>query len=159
MIKILFICHGNICRSPMAEFFMKDLVEKRGLSRHFFIASAATSREEIGNPPHPGTRRILAAHGIPCAGKRAVQLRREDYATYDLLIAMEEYNLSNMRRLLDGDPEHKCCLLLDFTDHPRAIADPWYTGNFEETFADISCGCEALLTHLLATRQELAAQS
>lgn len=145
MIKILFICHGNICRSPMAEFVMKDMVKKAGAEKDFSIASAATSTEEIGNPVHHGTRRKLKEFGISVDGKYAVQLRKDDYGKYDYLIGMDHMNIRNMLRILREDPENKVCRLLDFTGHPRDIADPWYTGNFDVTYEDIREGCEALL--------------
>lgn len=145
MIKILFICHGNICRSPMAEFVMKDLVKKRGLEEQFYIASAATSTEEIGNSVHPGTRKKLAAYGISTAGKTAIQLKKSDYQNYDFLIAMDCNNLRNMKRILGIDEAHKVYRLLDFTAMPRDIADPWYTGNFDQTYEDVYEGCVALL--------------
>ena len=145
MIKILFVCHGNICRSPMAEFVMKDLVTKNWLEEQFTIASAATSTEEIGNPVHYGTRNKLAEFGISTAGKRAVQLKKSDYDQYDYLIGMEQRNVTNMLRILGSDPEQKVHCLLDYSDHPRDIADPWYTGNFDETYDDICQGCTALL--------------
>ncbi|MCI8836181.1 MAG: low molecular weight phosphotyrosine protein phosphatase [Ruminococcus sp.] len=145
MIKILFICHGNICRSPMAEFVMKDLVARAGAAEQFYIASAATSTEELGNPVHYGTVRKLRAYGISTEGKYSVQLRKKDYGVYDYLIGMEQRNLRNMLRILGGDPEHKVCRLLDFSQHPRDIADPWYTGDFDKTYEDIKEGCEALL--------------
>ena len=145
MIKILFICHGNICRSPMAEFLLKDIVQKRGVADDFFIASAATSTEEIGNPVHYGTRNKLAQYGISTAGKYAVQLRRDDYDKYDYLLGMDEWNIRNMLRILKQDPEKKVHRLLDFSDNPRDIADPWYTGNFDVTYQDIMEGLEAFL--------------
>ena len=145
MIRVLFVCLGNICRSPMAEFVMKDLVKKRGLEDHFLIASAATSTEEIGNPVHYGTRNKLRQYGISTAGKYAVQMKKSDYAKYDYLIGMERYNLTNMLRILGGDPDGKVCRLLDFSDHPRDIADPWYTGDFEATWRDVTAGCRGLL--------------
>ena len=148
MIKILFVCHGNICRSPMAEFVMKDMVEKKGLQHQFHIASAATSTEEIGNPVHPGTRNKLKQYGISTAGKYAVQLKKSDYKDYDYLIGMEERNLTNMHRITGGDPDKKMHCLLDFSDHPRDIADPWYTGNFDLTYTDILEGCKAFLSYL-----------
>ncbi|MCD7768911.1 MAG: low molecular weight phosphotyrosine protein phosphatase [Oscillospiraceae bacterium] len=147
MTKILFVCHGNICRSPMAEFVMKDMVEKAGVAERFYIESAATSREELGNPVYPPARRKLAEHGISCAGKTARQLRREDYDEFDLLIGMDKENLHNIRRLWE-DREGKISLLLDFTLHPRDVADPWYTGDFEATWQDIQSGCAALLAKL-----------
>ena len=149
MIKVLFICHGNICRSPMAEFILKKMVEDRGISSQFVIASAATSSEEIwngiGNPVYPPAKAELRKHGISCEGKRAVQLKKSDYDKYDLILGMEEYNLRNMKRILGKDPQHKVKLLLDYTDSPRGISDPWYTGDFETTYRDIVEGCEALL--------------
>ena len=148
MERILFVCHGNICRSPMAEFVMKDLVRKAGADERFFIASAATSTEEIGNPVYPPARRKLAEHGIGCAGKTARQMTAADYREYDLLIGMDSANLRNMRRICGGDPEGKIRLLMDFTDRPGDVADPWYTGDFETTWRDISAGCRGLLKWL-----------
>ena len=148
MIKILFLCHGNICRSPMAEFIMKDLVEKAGLDGQFHIASAATSTEEIGNPVYPPARRKLQEHGISCAGKTARQMTRRDYQQYDLLIGMDGYNLRNMERMLGGDPEGKLHLLLEDSEHPRSVADPWYTDDFDTAYRDILEGCELWLTKL-----------
>lgn len=148
MKKILFVCHVNICRSPMAEFVMKDLVRKAGGDERFFIASAATSTEEIGNPVYPPARRKLAEHGIGCAGKTARQMTAADYREYDLLIGMDSANLRNMRRICGGDPEGKIRLLMDFTDRPGDVADPWYTGDFETTWRDISAGCRGLLEWL-----------
>ena len=148
MKKILFVCHGNICRSPMAEFVMKKLVADAGLSDQFQIDSAATSAEEIGNPVYPPARRKLAEHGISCAGKTARQLTQRDYQYYDHLIAMDQNNIRNMIRMLGGDPDHKIDLLLSFTDNPREVADPWYTGNFDATWRDCLAGCTALLQEL-----------
>ena len=149
MIKILFICHGNICRSPMAEFVMKDMVQKAGAADDFFIASAATSTEEIGNPVHHGTRSRLAREGISVAGKYARQMTQRDYEEYDYLIGMDHWNLRNMQRITGPDTDNKLSLLLDYTDRAGAdIADPWYTGNFEETYNDIVEGCTALLRNL-----------
>ena len=148
MKKILFVCHGNICRSPMAEFIMKRLVADAGREEEFEIASAATSTEEIGHPVYPPARRKLAEHGISCAGKTARQLTRRDYEHYDLLIGMDRYNLANMRRMCGGDPDGKIHLLLDYTDHPRDVADPWYTDDFEATWRDCMEGCTALLDTL-----------
>lgn len=149
MIKILFVCHGNICRSPMAEFVMKDLVKKAGREAEFEIASAATSTEEIGNPVYPPARRELAAHGIGCAGHAARQLRRDDYAYYDLLIGMDGANVRNMRRICGGDPDGKIRLLLDFAGRPgQEVADPWYTGDFTATWRDVEAGCKGLLEQL-----------
>lgn len=148
MIKILFVCHGNICRSPMAEFLLKDITEKRGISSQFQIASAATSREEIGNPVHWGTREKLRECGISSTGKHAVQMTRADYATYDYLLGMDTPNIRNMLRIAGGDPEGKIKRLLDFSDRPRDIADPWYTDNFDLTYRDIMEGLEAFLDTL-----------
>ena len=136
MKKILFVCHGNICRSPMAEFVMKELVKKAGLASQFHIESAATSREEIGNPVYPPARRKLAEHGISCDGHAARQLTNQDYDKYDLLVGMDSANLRNMHRICGGDFAGKLHLLMDYTDHPRDVADPWYTGDFEVTWRD-----------------------
>ncbi len=153
MIKVLFICHGNICRSPMAEFILKDMTKKLGIADEFVIASAATSSEEIwngiGNPVYPPAREILERHGISCEGKRAVQLTRGDYERYDYLIGMDHRNLHNMNRILGGDPEKKLHLLLDFTERPGAeISDPWYTGDFKRTYEDVTEGCRGFLAFL-----------
>ena len=149
MIKILFVCHGNICRSPMAEFVMKDLVKKAGMEDVFHIASAATSTEEIGNPVYPPARRKLSEHGISCAGKTARQLRKADYGQYDYLVGMDSANYRNMQRICGGDPEGKISLLLDYTNHPGSVADPWYTGDFEATWRDVLDGCQGLLAEIL----------
>lgn len=150
MKRILFVCHGNICRSTMAQFVFQHLARQRGREQEFYIDSAATSTEEIGNPVHPGTRRKLAQVGIPCGGHRARQLRREEYDQFDLLIGMDEANLRNMRRMLGGDPEGKIRGLLDYAGRPgESIADPWYTGNFDETYVDVLAGCQGLLEQLL----------
>lgn len=149
MTKILFVCHGNICRSPMAEFIMKDLVRKAGVEERFFIASAATSTEEIGNPVYPPARRKLAEHGIGCAGKIARQMTAADYEQYDLLIGMDGANLRNMRRICDGDPQGKIRLMMEFAHRQDDVADPWYTGDFETTWQDLSAGCRGLLETLL----------
>ena len=150
MIKILFICHGNICRSPMAEFIMKDLVRRKGLADRFRIASAATSTEEIwngvGNPIYPPAKAEMRRHGIPFdENKRARLLVPADYDRFDLLIGMDERNRRSMRRLFPNDPEAKINLLLDYTDKPREISDPWYTGDFPGVFREIEEGCRALL--------------
>ena len=148
MVRILFVCHGNICRSPMAEFVMKDLVRKAGRAAEFSIVSAATSTEELGNPVYPPARRMMAAHGIDCTGKTARQLRKADYAQYDYLIGMDQANFRNMQRMYGGDPDGKIHLLLDFTDRPGQVADPWYTGDFQATWEDVLEGCEGLLRHI-----------
>ena len=147
--KILFVCHGNICRSPMAEFVMKHLVEERELQDRFEIASAATSTEEIGNPVYPPARRKLAEHGIGCQGKTARQMTMDDYRYYDLVIVMDRNNVRNLRWLLGEDTEHKIRLLMDYTDRPGEVADPWYTGNFEATWRDVLEGCEGLIESFL----------
>ena len=153
MIKVLFICHGNICRSPMAEFIFKDMVKKQNMEDQFYIASAATSTEEIwngvGNPVYPPAREELARHGISCAGKRAVQIRKSDYEKYDYILGMDHWNMRNMMRILRSDPQGKVKLLLDYSDSPRDIADPWYTGNFDVTYDDVKEGCEAFLQYLM----------
>ena len=149
-IKVLFVCHGNICRSPMAEFVLKDMVAKRGIADDFYIASAATSMEEIGNPVHHGTRNKLAQYGISTAGKYAVRMERSDYKKYDYIVGMDSWNYKNMLRIVGEDPEQKISLLLDYTDHPRDVADPWYTGDFDKTYEDVVAGCEGLLAHILS---------
>ncbi len=149
MTGILFICHGNICRSPMSEFVMKDLVKKAGLESQFHIESAATSTEEIGNPVYPPARRKLAEHGIDCTGKRARQLKNRDYDQYDLLIGMDRANMRNMHRICGGDFDSKMHLLMEFAGHPDAeVADPWYTDDFEATWQDVLAGCKGLLEQL-----------
>ena len=147
MIKILFVCHGNICRSPMAESVMTHLVQEAGLSGEFYIQSAATSREEIGNSVHHGTVKKLRQMGVPLVPHRAVQMTRADYDKYDLIIGMDQWNRKNMLRILGGDPEGKIHLLLDFTDRKGDIADPWYTGDFDETYRDVLEGCRGLLEY------------
>lgn len=148
MIKVLFVCHGNICRSPMAEFVLKDMVQKEGIANEFYIASAATSTEEIGNPVHHGTRSKLAQVGISTTGKYAVQMKRSDYQEYDYIIGMDSWNYRNMLRIAGKDKEKKISLLLDYTDHPRDVADPWYTGDFEKTYEDVLAGCQGFLAFL-----------
>ncbi len=148
MIKILFICHGNICRSTMAEYVMKDLVNKSNLTDYFYIDSAATSTEEIGNRVHRGTREKLCREGILVGDHRAVQMKRSDYGAYDYLIGMDKWNIQNMQRIAGGDPKGKIYKLLDFTEHTRDIADPWYTGDFDTTYADVLAGCQGLLEYL-----------
>lgn len=146
--KLLFICHGNICRSPMAEFIMKDLVRRTGLSEQFEIASAATSTEEIGSPVYPPARRKLAEHGIDCSGKQARQLIKADYDRYDLLIGMDQANLRNMRRICGSDDGEKMHLLMEYTNRPGDVADPWYTRDFDATWRDVEAGCKGLLADL-----------
>ena len=153
MIKILFVCHGNICRSPMAEFVMKDLVKKAGLEKEFQIASAATSREEIGNDVHPGTKDKLREMDVPFSRRRAVQLTATDGREYDYLIGIDRYNLRNMRAIVREEDWHKISLLLDFCGESRDVADPWYTGDFDATWDDVDRGCRALLKKLFPTHQ------
>jgi protein-tyrosine phosphatase len=148
MIKVLFVCHGNICRSPMAEFVLKDMVQKLGYGDQFEIASAATSTEEIGNPVHPGTRNKLWECGISCTGKTAVQLRKSDYDYYDYLIGMDTANIRNMEKIT-GHRGGKICLLLEFAGSRDSISDPWYTGDFESTYLDVMKGCKGLLHQLM----------
>ncbi|WP_455653033.1 low molecular weight protein-tyrosine-phosphatase [Phascolarctobacterium sp.] len=145
---VMFVCHGNICRSPMAEFLMKDLVEREGVADRFVIASSGTSREELGNPVHQGTRKKLAQDHISAAGKLAVQLTKEDYEKYDVILGMDRANIRNILRIIGSDPQEKVHRLLDFTEWPRDIADPWYTGDFDSAYDDIKAGCNALLKHL-----------
>ena len=150
MIRILFICHGNICRSTMAQFVMEYMVDQAGLKDSFNIDSAATSREEIGNGPHPGTVRKMREMGIPMRSHRAVQLRRDDYDKYDYIIGMDRWNIKNIMNIIGDDPEGKVSSLLDYTDRKgQEIADPWYTGNFEETYIDVDEGCRGLLDYLV----------
>lgn len=145
MVRILFVCHSNICRSPMARFIMEDLVKKEGLENQIQVDSAATSTEEIGNPVYPPARRKLAEHQISCQGHAARQMTRADYDRYDLLIGMDQANLRNMTRICGGDPEGKIHLLMDYTHRPGQVADPWYTGDFETTYRDVLEGCQGLL--------------
>lgn len=151
MIKILFVCHGNICRSPMSEFIMREMVRQRGLSDLIGVDSAATSREEIGNDMYPPAKRKLIEEGIPFERRHARQITRADYDRYDLIICMERYNLRNISRIIPDDPEGKIHLLLDYSDSPRDISDPWYTGDFDRAYADIVEGCEGLLEHILSS--------
>ena len=150
--RIMFVCHGNICRSPMAEFIFKDMVQKAGLSERILVASSATSTEEIqngvGNPVYPPARAELASHGIGCAGKRAVQLTRSDYERYDLFIGMDSANIRNMYRILGGDPQGKIRKMMDFTDRGGDVADPWYSDRFDVAYRDIYDGCVGLMKRL-----------
>ena len=141
-VRILFVCHGNICRSPMAEFVMKDMVEKRGIAGEFHIESAATTDEEIGNDTHHGTRKKLREEGVPFTRRSARRMVRGDYANFDYLIGMDKYNIADMKYISGGDPENKIHLMLDFTyRHGESVADPWYTGDFDKTYDDILAGC------------------
>lgn len=148
MIKILFICHGNICRSPMAEFMMKDMVCKAGLTADFYIESAATSREEIGNDTHRGTKAKLRELGIPFTPRKARQVTLDDYDDFDYLIVMDQENIRGLKRIIKDDPDEKIYKLLDFAGEDRDIADPWYTGNFDQTYEDILVGLRGLLREL-----------
>lgn len=152
LIRILFVCHGNICRSTMAEFVMKDMVRKCGMEDKFYIDSAATSTDEIGNGVHHGTVKKLREVGVPVGDHRARQITGKDYEKYDYIIGMDNQNLRNMRRMLPDDGKGKICLLLDFTEAPRDIADPWFTGDFDATYDDVLKGCAALLDRLLGKR-------
>ena len=149
IIKILFVCHGNICRSPMAEFVMKEMVKNANLQERIYIESAATSTEELGNPVYPPARRIMAQHGIDCKNKTARQITRADYDNFDYIVAMDERNIRNMRYFFGNDPEHKVSLLLSWANENREVADPWYTGDFEATWRDVNLGCDALLKQIL----------
>lgn len=149
MKKIMFVCHGNICRSPMAEFIMRDLVEKEGRADEFVIQSSATSSEELGNPVHYGTRGVLDRLGISCKGKYAVKLTKKDYEEYDYFVGMDKANQRNMKNLFGGDPLNKVSLLLDYVGIERDVADPWWTGNFEETYQDVSAGVKAFYEYLI----------
>lgn len=149
MLNILFICHGNICRSPMCEFIFRDKVQKLGLGEQFHIESAATSTEEIGNMPHHGTQQILSRLGISCYGKRARQIRKKDYDEYDYLIGMDDMNIRNMKRVFGEDKDKKIYKFLSFAGEERSIADPWYTGDFERTYRDVDEACDAFLSYLI----------
>lgn len=149
MTKILFVCHGNICRSTMAEYVMKHLTKKARLENGFFIDSAATSTEEIGAPVHHGTRRKLAQAGIHCGDHRARQVTWADYQKFDLIIGMDSANIRNLHRMLKGDPDGKVSKMLDYTGRPGDVADPWYTGDFDATYRDVLEGCQGLLETLM----------
>ncbi len=153
MIKVLFICLGNICRSPMAEIIFRDMVEKNGLSDEFIIASSATSSENvwngIGAEVYPPAKRILARHGLSAEGKRAVQIKKSDYEKYDLFVCMDKSNVRNSQRIFHGDSEDKIRMLMDYTDRPADVSDPWYTGDFDKAYRDIYDGCEGLLKAIL----------
>ncbi len=148
MIKVLFICHGNICRSPMGEFILKKMVKEKGLADEFEIASAATSTEEIGNPVYPPAKRKLKEHGIDCSGKYAVQLKRSDYDRYDYFLCMDNRNIQNTLRIFGSDPEGKVSLLLSYCGERREVSDPWYTDDFDTAYDDIWRGCRAFLEKL-----------
>ena len=145
-IRALFVCHGNICRSPMAEFLFRDAAKKEGVE--VYAESAATSAEELGNPVHHGTRRVLTKLGIDPSGKTARRITKDDYNNFDYIIGMDSANLRNMQRIFGGDPDKKLSLILDFTENPRDVADPWYTGDFEAALADITCGVNGLIKEI-----------
>ena len=149
MIKVLFICHGNICRSPMAEFIFKDIVKKRGVGDRFFVSSCAASTEEIGHGIYPPAKAELTRRGVPFTEHRAVQLRKSDYEEYDLLVCMDSMNVRWSERITGGDPDNKICRLMKYTGEDRDVDDPWYSGDFDAAFSDIKSGCEALLETLL----------
>lgn len=155
----MFVCHGNICRSPMAEFIFKDMVKKQGLTSEFMIASSATSTEEIwngtGNPVYPPAKRELERHGLSCDGKRAVQLKLGDYEKYDYFIGMDSANIRNMKRIFGGDPKNKISRLMDYTDRRTDVADPWYSGRFDTAYRDIYDGCAGLLNNLLEKKNNM----
>ena len=151
--NILMVCHGNICRSPMAEFVMKDLVERAGMAERFHIESAATSTEEIGNPVYPPARRMLERHGLSCRGKTARQMTHSDYDRFDIIIGMDAWNMRNMAAITGGDPDGKMHRMLDFTQRPGDVADPWYTGNFDATWRDVTEGCDALLNWIIKNQE------
>lgn len=148
MFQILFVCHGNICRSPMAEFVLRDMIARRGLEAEATVESAATSTEEIGNPVHPGTREKLRQAGISCQSKRARQIRSEDYERFDWIVGMDDWNMRNLRRAFPGDPEGKLHKLLDFCGDGSDVADPWYTGDFDATWQDVQRGCRAMMKQI-----------
>ncbi|MBR6682015.1 MAG: low molecular weight phosphotyrosine protein phosphatase [Clostridia bacterium] len=149
MIKILFVCHGNICRSPMAEFIMKQIVDQKGLADSFYISSAAMHTDAIGSSVYPPARRKLNSRGIDCSAKRARLVVMQDYLEYDFIIGMDRYNMRDMTRFFGGDPDGKLSLLLDHTGEHRDVADPWYTDDFDATEADVENGCNALLKHII----------
>ena len=155
MIKVLFICHGNICRSPMAEFIFKKMVSNAGISDKFYIASAAVSNEEHGNPVYPPCRKLLNEHGIDCSEKRAVQIKKSDYDKYDYIIAMEAYNLIGLKRIIGDDTENKVHLLLDYTENPGDIDDPWYSGEYVTAYNDIERGLKGFLNYIYSKDKDI----
>ena len=155
MIKVLFVCLGNICRSPMAEFVFKDMVNKKGLANEFYIESAATSREAVGEGIYFGTRNILKEQGIPFEERKARQMTKEDYDKFDYILGMESKNIVNILRIVGEDKENKVCRLLDFSDKPRDITDPWYTGDFDITYYDVEDGCNKFLEYIMEKKNEV----
>lgn len=152
IVRLLFVCHSNICRSPMGEFVMRELLRRRGLAGEVWVDSKACTGDGLGEETHPGTQRVLREQGIPFEARRPRVLRREDYAAYDLILAMDEENMGDLRRIFRGDPEGKCHLLLAFAGEGREVADPWYTGDFERTYREVLLGCQGVLRRLLAGR-------
>lgn len=152
MIKLLFVCHGNICRSTMAEFVMRDMVRKAGLENEILVDSKACRRDEIGSDTYPGTKKVLRAHGVPFSPRRASQITRADYDAYDLIVAMDDENMRDLSRLTGGDPLEKCHLLMEYAGESREVADPWYTGDFEVTYMDVTKGCRFLLDKIRSMR-------
>lgn len=152
-IKVLFVCHGNICRSPMAEFCLKDMIDRSNVPAEVCVSSAATSSEELGNPVYPPARQKLREHGIDPSGKRARQISRSDYGKYDIIVGMDRANVRNMLRIFGGDPDGKIRLLMDYTDTPGDVADPWYTGDFEAAWSDIEKGCKAMLGRIASGKK------
>lgn len=147
MIKIMFVCHGNICRSPMAEFVLRDMAKKKGIVEEFIISSSATSCEELGNPVYPPVRSLLKEKGIDTLGKYSVQLKKSDYEKYDVFIGMDDANIRNMLRIFEKDPECKIKKMMDFTSRGGDVADPWYTRDFNQTYCDIACACNGIIEH------------
>lgn len=153
VIRVLFVCHGNICRSPLAEFVMRELVRRAGLSEEIEVDSKACRTDELGSDTHPGTQRVLREHGIPFTRRAAQLIRAEDYERYDLIIAMDAENMRNLDRLTGGDPASKCHLLMSYSGEERDVADPWYTGDFHTTYDDVYRGCQDLLASLTSGQQ------
>ena len=151
--KIMFVCHGNICRSPMAEMIFRDMLRQRGMTERFEVCSRATSTEEIGNPVYPPAREELLRHGLTCEGKRSVQVIKQDYDRYDLLICMDQRNIQNLLRIVGADTKNKIRLLMDFTPYGGEVADPWFFGNFDRTYQQIEEGCRFLLEYLTDTNE------
>ncbi len=149
VVNILFVCHGNICRSPMAEFIMKGLISNRGLSADFLVESCATSTEELGNDVYPPAKDELRRRGIPFSQRSARQMKSSDYDRFDYIVAMDNQNLRNMQRFVNGDPQHKVSLMMSHAGEDRGVADPWYTGDFSRTFDDLERACTALLDEML----------
>lgn len=150
MFRLLFVCYGNICRSPMAELIMHDLIVQRGLEGRFAVDSCATSTEQIGSPLYPPAQDVLEAHGVPCPPRAARQMTAADYAASDLILAMDRDNLRDLREFVGADPAHKVCLLKEYAGGSGEVADPWYSGDFATAYAEISAACRAVLARLTA---------